>query len=274
MIEPAVLAAIGVVAGAILSVSARDGRVVAIGLLVAMVAAPLVASPLPDSLSVAARIIGAVLAAYLIWASARGPHSGSVGSAVGLAAETSLAAAAFAIGLSVSMVDPLPGPAVAQAAGLALIVLSVVPLVGRDTLRLGVGVTLLVLGCSLFTAAWLGATPPLAHLSVAALLVGIAGASSLTIARQPTLAAESSARASAVVPVGKWEAAGTVRSRPSRPRERTKSPAEEISVWVQTEQGKLDIVPVEAPPDGTSTVPAAAAERPARLSRLSRSPKP
>jgi len=273
MIEPAVVAAFGVVAGAILSVSARDGRVVAIGLLVAMVAAPLVASPLPESLSVAARIVGAVLAAYLVWASAGGTHFRSPGSAVGLAAETALAAAAFAIGLSVSMVDPLPGPAVAQASGLALIVLSVVPLIGRDALRLGVGITLLVVGCSLLTAAWLGATPPLAHLSVAALLVGIAGASSLTIGRQPLVAAERSAKAAAAVPAGAGKVAGTLRSRPSHPRERSNGPAGQTSVWDQMEEGKLDIVPVETPSDGVPSVPAAP-ERRTRLGRLSRSTKP
>ncbi|HEY5487810.1 MAG TPA: hypothetical protein VIK06_09195 [Candidatus Limnocylindrales bacterium] len=187
MIEPSVIAAAGVVAGSIVAVGTRDGRAVALGLLVAMVAAPLVASPLPDSLAAAAGILGAVLAAYLLWASARVNRSSGAGSGIGWVAETAAAAAAFAIGLNVSLVTPLPGPIVAQAAGMALIVLAVVPIMGRDVMRLGAGVILLVLGVSLLTAAWLGPMAPLTRLAIAALLVGVAGAASVAIAVQPTV---------------------------------------------------------------------------------------
>jgi hypothetical protein len=288
MIEPAVVAAVGVVGGGILAVSARDGRVVAIGLLIAMVAAPLVAAPLPESLSVGARILGAVLAAYLLWAPARGSRTNSAGSTIGLAAETAIAAAAVAIGLSVTMVDPLPGPTVAQAAGLALIVLAVVPLAGRDVRRLGTGVTLLVLAASLLTAAWLGSTPPLAHLAIATLLVGIAGASSVAIGRQPfldvdttdaksaALAAASGiestggpARAGSLAAAGgsrvaaASEAIGTVRARTTRFRDRSKSPSEQTSAWAQTEQGELDAVPPETP----SPLPATRPVRPSNRSQ-------
>jgi hypothetical protein len=283
MIEPAAVAAAGVVAGAVVSVSARDGRVVAIGLLVAMVAAPLVASPLPESLSVAARIVGAVLAAYLVWSSARGVRRESAGSALGLAAETAVAGAAFAIGLSVSMVDPLAGPAVAQAAGLALIVLAVVPLLGRDPLRLGVGVAILVLGCSLLTAAWLGTTPPLAHFAVAALLVGIAATSSLTVALQPSLASESSALVPAPAAAGTQAASGMLRSHPSHPRERARSQALQTSVWAQTEQSQPDAVaevgPAPIPEPGETRETSVRADgadtsRPSRPRRLPRSNEP
>jgi hypothetical protein len=296
MIEPAAVAAAGAVAGAVVSVSARDGRVVAIGLLVAMAAAHLVASPLPESLSVAARIVGAVLAAYLVWSSARGVHRESAGSALGLAAETAVAAAAFAVGLSVSMVNPLPGPAVAQAAGLALIVLAVVPLLGRDPLRLGVGVAILVLGCSLLTAAWLGATPPLAHFAVAALLVGIVAIASMTIALQPSLGSEGSELVPAPVTAGAPAASGMLRSRPSRPRERAKSQSVQASVWTQAEQSEPDAVTADpaaeileagavaeaAPgpePRETGETPAPTAEadttpRPSRPRRAPRSSEP
>jgi hypothetical protein len=152
-----------------------------------MVAAPLVASPLPDSLAAAAGILGAVLAAYLLWASARVNRSSGAGSGIGWVAETAAAAAAFAIGLNVSPVTPLPGPIVAQAAGMALIVLAVVPIMGRDVMRLGAGVILLVLGVSLLTAAWLGPMAPLTRLAIAALLVGVAGAASVAIAVQSTV---------------------------------------------------------------------------------------
>jgi len=293
MIEPAVVAAAGMVGGGILAVSARDGRVVAIGLLIAMVAAPLVAAPLPESLSVAARIIGAVLAAYLLWASARGSLTNSAGSTIGLVGETAIAAAAVAIGLSVTMVDPLPGPTVAQAAGLALIVLAVVPLVGRDVMRVGVGVTLLVLGCSLLTAAWLGQTPPLAHLAIATLLLGITGASGVAIGRQPLRDAAATdakparkaaasgiestggpARAGNLAAAGRSrvaaasDAVGTVRARTTRFRDRSKSPSEQASVWAQTDEGELEAVPPETPPAAAPPVP------PTRLVRPSDRTKP
>ena len=96
MIEPAVVAAVVVVGGGILAVSSRDGRGVAIGLLIAMGAAPLVASSFPQPLSVAARIVGAVRAGYLFWAAASGGRISGAGSAIGLAAETAVAVAAFA----------------------------------------------------------------------------------------------------------------------------------------------------------------------------------
>jgi hypothetical protein len=149
--------------------------------MVAGVASALVASPLPGSLEVAARILGAILAAYLLWAAAGSGSINSVGSSIGLGAEGAVAAAAFAIGFAIRPVDPLAGPAEAQAAGTALIALAIVPLAGRDVFRLGVGVTLLTLGSSMMVEAWAGSTPPLEQLAMAALLVGIAGATSLLI---------------------------------------------------------------------------------------------
>jgi hypothetical protein len=273
MIEPAVVAAAAVVAGAVLSVSARDGRVVAIGMLVAMVAAPLVASPLPETVSVAARIVGAVLASYLLWTSARERRQWGAGSTRGLAAEAAVAAAAFAVGLSVSPVSPLPGPQVAQAAGLALVALAVVPLLGRDVMRLGVGVVLLILGSTLLTAAWLGSTPPLAHFAVASLLTGAAGVASLAVARLP-LAVPASAAVATKPPTADTprDASSALRSRARRLRSRSDDTSEQPSVWSLSEQdgpaGAADKTPT-ALGDG-SRAPAvdpapAASARPARL---------
>jgi hypothetical protein len=149
--------------------------------MLAAVAASLVASPLPGSLAVTARILGAMLAAYLLWAAAGSGSINSAGSAIGLVAEAAVAVAAFAVGLAMRPVDPLAGPVEAQAAGLSLIALAIVPLAGRDVFRMGVGVTLLTLGSSLLVGAWSGPTPPLEQLAMAALLVGIAGATSLLI---------------------------------------------------------------------------------------------
>lgn len=291
MIEPAVVAAVVVVGGGILAVSSRDGRVVAIGLLIAMGAAPLVASSFPQPLSVAARIVGAVLAGYLFWAAASGGRISGAGSAIGLAAETAVAVAAFAIGMSVSLVDPLPGPTVAQAAGLTLIVLAVVPVFGRDVLRVGAGFTLLVLGCTLLTAAWLGETPPLAKLAVASLLVGIAAASYVGIAMQPlpggTVAAgkreiaatsgiESTAgQAGVATPSaagrariqGSSEGIGTRRDRTTPARYRSKISSEQTSAWAEIEKSEPE-TPPESPPSVAAPPPAT------RIVRPSDRPKP
>jgi hypothetical protein len=190
VLDPAVFAAVAVVLGGVAAVTARDGRMVVLGLMVAGVASALVASPLPGSLELAARILGAILAAYLLWAAAGSGSINSVGSAIGPGAEGAVAAVAFVIGFAIRPVDPLAGPAEAQAAGMALIALAIVPLAGRDVFRLGVGVTLLTLGSSMMVEAWAGSTPPLEQLAMAALLVGIAGATSLLIPGLPLIASE------------------------------------------------------------------------------------
>ena len=81
-------------------------------------------------------------------------------------AEAALGGAAFVIGLAIRPVDPLAGPVAAQAAGVAVVALAVMPLAGRNVFRLGVGTMLLTIGCSLLLGAWSGATPPLQHLAL------------------------------------------------------------------------------------------------------------
>ena len=75
----------------------------------------------------------------------------------------------------------MPGPATGQAAGIALILLAVIPLAGRDTMRAGLGAALLCLGLSMLREVWLGPAPALEDLAVAVLLAGILGATSLLI---------------------------------------------------------------------------------------------
>ena len=58
MLDAAVLAAVAVVFGGVAAVTARDGRIVVLRLMTAAVTASLVASPLPGSLAVTARILG------------------------------------------------------------------------------------------------------------------------------------------------------------------------------------------------------------------------
>jgi hypothetical protein len=181
VLDTAAFAAVAVVLGGVVAVTARDGRIVVLGLMLAAVAAALVASPLPDSLAVTARIVGAMLAAYVLWVAVDSGSVDSAGSAVGLVAEIAVAIAAFVVGLAMRPVDPLAGPVEAQAAALSLVAMAVVPLAGRDVFRMGVGVTLLTLGSSLMVGAWAGPMPALEQLAMAALLVGIAGATSLLV---------------------------------------------------------------------------------------------
>jgi hypothetical protein len=197
MIEPAVVAALAAVGGGIVAVTARAGWKIALGLAVAIAAAPLAASPLPGSLSLLARFAGAMLAAYLLWVGTRVKAIRSDGSAIGLAAETAIAAAAFLIGLWIAPVKPLPGPAAEQAAGLALVALAVIPLIGRDVLRVGIGAALLAVGLSLLSEAWLGPAQPFEQFALAALLVAILGATSLLVAPAAEMAAAARAIAGA-----------------------------------------------------------------------------
>ena len=67
MIQPAVVAAAAAVVGAVLAVTARDARLVIMGLIVAMVAAPLVSSSDPTALALAFRILGAFLGFRQLW---------------------------------------------------------------------------------------------------------------------------------------------------------------------------------------------------------------
>jgi hypothetical protein len=207
MIELAVVAALAAVAGGVVAVTARAGWAIALGLAVAIAAAPLAASPLPGSLSLVARFAGAMLAAYLLWVGTRVKAIRSDGSAIGLAAETAIAAAAFLIGLWIAPVKPLPGPATEQAAGLALVALAVIPLIGRDVLRVGIGAGLLAVGLSLLSDAWLGLAQPFEQFALAALLVAILGATSLLVASAAEMAASARAiagagRASGAAPAG------------------------------------------------------------------------
>ena len=122
-------------------------------------------------------------------------------------------------------VDPLGGPIEAQAAGLALIALAIVPLAGRDVFRMGVGVTLLTLGGSLVVGAWAGAMTSLEQLAMAALLVGIAGATSLMIPSAEAVEAAELAAEGPGVRVAAPRPAKAVETQPARPQPARPQPA-------------------------------------------------
>jgi hypothetical protein len=138
------------VAGAVLAVSARDVRATVLGILVVLLAAPLVASPWPGPLPILARLAAALLAARLLTIGLRDVTL-TGGSRIGWPAEALAAAAAAVIGFGSHGLGAVGlGPAEAQAAGFGLIALAITPLAtGRDVLRLGVGAVLLVMGALL-----------------------------------------------------------------------------------------------------------------------------
>lgn len=177
------LVALAVVAAAILALSARDPRYVILALLAMWISAPLVADPMAAPVGLAARLVGALLAAYLLWIGLRDRASGHAGSArtegsrIGWPAEVLVAAAASVVGFSThGLGAPADGPALASAAGFALAALSVSAfLTGADVVRIGIG--LLVVGSgAMLVRTGLGGTPgPFEHLVVAATLVVVAG---------------------------------------------------------------------------------------------------
>jgi hypothetical protein len=146
-----------------------------------MVAAPLVSSPEPTYTALVFRGLGALLAAYLLWAATRNGSISSEGSAIGVPAEIVAAAAAFCVGWYVVPVKPLAGPLAAQAAGIALVVLALGPLAGRNILRGGVAIAVIALGISLLMEAWTASASSLDQIVTTAVMVGIVGATGLLI---------------------------------------------------------------------------------------------
>ena len=61
------LVAVAVIGGAVVVVAARDARTVSVALALTLVASPLLADPLATPLGLAARLVGAILATYLLW---------------------------------------------------------------------------------------------------------------------------------------------------------------------------------------------------------------
>lgn len=182
--------------GAIAAVSAREARLALTGLVVALVAAPFVADPLPDIRVVALRVVGGVLAAQLLWPAVRAGVVREGGSLLGWRAEALLGTAAAICGWAIAAslagiptgVDLPPGAAAAgpfdpavvrfaapAAAGLAILALAATPvLVPPDPVRLGLGLLLLIEGVTLLQSGLGGAAEPLEQLAIVAALVAVA----------------------------------------------------------------------------------------------------
>ena len=143
----------------------------------------MLAEPLPTPLGLATRIVGAVLAAYLLWVVARDrpqagvPSATTGGSHIGWPAEVLVAAAAAVVGSAAhGLGAPALGPMLASAAGFATAAVALTPtLTGRDVLRVGIGSLLLVNSALLVRAALGGAPDDLEQLITSAMLVVMAG---------------------------------------------------------------------------------------------------
>lgn len=203
-----------VTVGAVIAVSARDDRAALVGLVLALAAAPFLGDPLPSLATLATRVIGAALTAYLIRVAIaptmveperRRRDAGLGGSPLGWPAESLLAIAAWIVGLTLSthLLAVAPGgppiapddvlgalgpSSLATGAGLAIIVLGVVPALGsRHAVRTAIGLLILVQGLTLVRAGVAGAPSDLEELAGVALLVaaGIVGSILITLERRP-----------------------------------------------------------------------------------------
>jgi hypothetical protein len=205
----AIVLAIG--AGAVLAVSTRESGAAPIGLAVALVAAALLADPLPSATILGVRITAALLAATLIrWGARGGPRQTSplgwpseallatagavagIGVAVGLA--TIAAGAGLGPGPFEGPIGPGPGDgpgvggggvavgdialttmAITIAAGTALLVLGAAPMVhGRPGIRRAIGLVLVAQAVLLLRLGVAGTPGDLEEIARAALLVACA----------------------------------------------------------------------------------------------------
>ena len=177
------MVALAVVGGAVVAVAARDTRTVLLGLAVTLVASPLLADPLASPLGLAARFVGAILAVYLLWVVARdrgtvGLHpSPTGGSRIGWPAEILVAAGAAVVGFAAhGLGAPAGGPPLASAAGFAVAALALAPAAtGRDVMRVGAGLLLLIDAGLLVRIALGGSPGDIEQLVTAAMLIVLSG---------------------------------------------------------------------------------------------------
>ena len=200
--------AFAVSVGTIVAISSRDARTALMGLAVTMVAAPFLSDPLPPVSTLAMRVVGAALAAYLLRSAVlsnadeldgRRKQTGHVGSRLGWPTETLMAIAAWVVGVNLfahlqalnpagpgipvtDLLGSLNAGALATGTGLAVTVLAMVPALGsRGGLRTAVGLLVLVQGVLLFRAGVAGAPSDLEQLAGVALIVAAAITGSMLV---------------------------------------------------------------------------------------------
>jgi hypothetical protein len=177
------LAAVAAIGG-VVSVTAREPRLATLGALVVMAASACVADPLPDLVSIAARLTGALLAGYLIWVSLRDGGAPTAGWQIGWLAAAALGddlatvsgEGPSAVGVATALASGSPVPRAAIGAAAALIALGAAPVViARDVLRLGLGLLLMLSAADLVRHALGGEPGRVVELGMAVVVV-ISGA--------------------------------------------------------------------------------------------------
>jgi len=227
-----------VAAGSVTAISAREGRTALVGLAVTLGLSPFLGDPLPQMSTLATRVVGAALAAYLLRAAverarttpARGPQLPG-GSRVGWPAEALIAAAAgiVAVELTAGLAALAPGTpptpptnvlamltpaAVTAAAGLASIVIAIVPTFGgRDALRTTTGSLVLIQGVLLFRVGIAGPPSDLEQLGGVILLLALATAGAWLIGAEGRRTRLEASRET----VEDWDGAGGI-GNPELPR--------------------------------------------------------
>jgi hypothetical protein len=176
-------AALVALAGALVALSARDIRLALGGVVVAMAVAALVADPIPSPLAVAVRLVAAGLGAELVLIAVRHRPADASGSPIGPLSPLLAGAAAFVVGYATSGVgSPAAGPPAATAAGFGLAALAIGPLVyGRDVVRVGLGMALLVTAIELVRAGLAGTPTAVEQLATAALSLAVLGLTAVLV---------------------------------------------------------------------------------------------
>ena len=229
-------AALALLAGALVALSARDSRWILGGLVVCLGLAPLVADPLPSPIAIAARLVAAVLGAELLVVVLRGARAATHVAPLGPVSIAFAAAAAGIVGYATAGVgSPAAGPAVATGAGFALATLALGPLLlGRDVLRIGSAAVLLLTAASLVRAGLAGTPGALEQGAMAGVTIAILGATAVLAAaalrasrdlavadaapRETLFEAHPLSAPVRVVPGGRAVAPGLHRARPAGPR--------------------------------------------------------
>ncbi|MGH2511716.1 MAG: hypothetical protein ACRDGQ_03410 [Candidatus Limnocylindrales bacterium] len=191
-------AALVTLAAALVALSAREIRLSLAGLVVSLACATLVADPLPSPLAVLVRLVAALLGAQLVLVALRGRRTAMAAAPLGLPSALLAACAAFVVGYATSGVgSPAAGPAEATAVGFALAVLAIGPLLlGRDIVRVGLGLALFVTAIELVRTGLSGTPGALEQVIYAGLTVATLGVTStvaqlaIVAGHEPSLAGE------------------------------------------------------------------------------------
>lgn len=171
-------AALATLAGALVALSARDARLILGGLVLSVGLAPLIADPLPSPVAIAVRLLATLLGAELLLVVLRGSSARTRGAALGPVSPALAAAAACVVGYATSGVgSPTLGPPLATAVGFGLATIALDPLLfGRDVLRIGLGMVLLITAAELIRTGLAGTPGPLEQVASAGLTIALLGA--------------------------------------------------------------------------------------------------